>query len=61
MSELEGLRDHPELGLAVPEHGIQSVRDLIVRSYRLVYRVSHERRVGEVIRVWRAARSRPDL
>ena len=49
----------PELGRAVPEFTDPAIRELIFKSYRIVYRVNHERRVVEVARYWHAARGTP--
>ena len=51
----------PELGRIVPEFGAATIRELILKPYRIVYRVSHERRVVEVSRYWHAARGTPTL
>jgi plasmid stabilization system protein ParE len=51
----------PERGRVVPEFDDQSVREIIVREYRIVYRVDHQRRRIEVIRFWHAARGIPEL
>ena len=61
MREVERLRDHPELGRVVPELAVPSIRELVVRSYRLIYRVSKENNSVEVVRVWHAARGAPEL
>lgn len=61
MREVERLRDHPELGRVAPELEVPSIRELVVRSYRLIYRVSKESNSVEVVRVWHAARGAPEL
>ena len=53
--------EFPELGRIVPEFGIPSIREIIFKSYRIVYRVNHEARVVEVSRFWHGARGTPDL
>ena len=55
------LQDFPEIGRVVPEYEIETIREIIVRSYRIVYRVNHERRQIEIARVWHAARGAPEL
>jgi plasmid stabilization system protein ParE len=55
------LSDAPELGRIVPEIGDAAIREIIVSSYRIVYRVDHEHRVIEVIRFWHAARGTPEF
>jgi toxin ParE1/3/4 len=42
ISETDKLQSFPEIGRVVPEYGIQTIREIIVRSYRIVYRVEHE-------------------
>jgi toxin ParE1/3/4 len=61
LAETDKLQSFPEIGRVVPEYGIQTIRELIVRSYRIVYRVDHERKLVEIARVWHAARGTPEL
>ena len=49
----------PELGRIVPEYGQPDLRELIVRPYRLVYRLRGE--FVEIATVFHAARMFPDL
>jgi addiction module RelE/StbE family toxin len=53
------LRQFPELGRVVPEFGQVTLRELIVRPYRLVYRLRGE--VIEIVTVFHGARMFPDL
>ncbi|MBU3948807.1 MAG: type II toxin-antitoxin system RelE/ParE family toxin [Proteobacteria bacterium] len=39
----ETLIDHPEMGRVVPEIGNESIRELIVKKYRIIYRLSGKR------------------
>jgi plasmid stabilization system protein ParE len=55
----EKLQDFPEIGRVVPEIRVPAIREIIVRSYRTVYRVNHEQRFVEIARVWHAARGTP--
>lgn len=55
------LEQSPQLGRIVPELDDPSIREIIVRSYRVVYRVRHSEQVVEVIRFWHAARDVPDV
>jgi plasmid stabilization system protein ParE len=52
---------NPELGRIVPEFDDGSLREIIVRSYRVVYRLNHSLQLVEVIRFWHAARGTPEL
>jgi toxin ParE1/3/4 len=55
------LADFPELGRIVPELGDSLIREIIVRSYRVVYRIDHKRERIAVVRFWHAARGHPNL
>ena len=55
----ERLRDFPESGRMVPERGAPEIRELIVRPFRLVYRLRGD--TVEVVTVFRASRLFPDL
>ena len=55
------LAESPELGRIVPEFGDTFIREIIVRSYRVVYRLDDARLLVEVIRFWHAARGTPEI
>ena len=57
----KGLGQFPERGRVVPEFDDGSIRELIVRTYRIVYRLNHTKRSIEIIRFWHAARGIPQL
>ena len=38
------------------EYENETLREIILRPYRIVYRVNHERTVCEIARVWHSAR-----
>jgi plasmid stabilization system protein ParE len=59
-SRTKVLGQFPELGRVVPEVGDTSIREIIVRSYRVVYRLNHGRHSVEVLRFWHAARGTPE-
>jgi plasmid stabilization system protein ParE len=61
VSRTKMLADFPEMGRVVPETGEQRIREIIVRSYRIVYRLDHAKRIVEVIRFWHAARGTPKI
>jgi toxin ParE1/3/4 len=61
VSHTKSLAEFPELGRVVPEFGDTLTREIIVRSYRIVYRVNHSERLVEVVRFWHAARGTPQL
>ena len=49
----------PERGRIVPELGEPDLREIIFKSYRIVYRLRAGR--VEVIRFWHAARGTPEI
>jgi len=49
----------PERGRIVPELGIPGVREIIHRSYRIVYRIVPGQ--VQVLRFWHAARGIPEI
>lgn len=56
---VERLRDFPESGRVVPERNDQEIREVIVRPYRIVYRLRPG--VVEIATVFRASRILPEL
>ena len=56
ISETDRLQKFPRLGRVVPEYGTDNLREIILRPYRIVYRVNHEQAVCEIARVWHSAR-----
>ena len=54
MCAVERLQEFPQSGRIVPEHNIASLREVIVRPYRVVYRLREG--VVEVVTVFRASR-----
>ena len=61
MAQTDMLQDHPEIGRSVPEHRNATIREIILRPYRIVYRVNHAKKVVEIARVWHAARGTPNV
>jgi toxin ParE1/3/4 len=57
----KALARFPELGRLVPEFDDALIREIIVRSYRIVYRFDHSKHLIEVIRFWHAARGIPEI
>ena len=43
ISETDKLEIFPEIGRVVPEYRDPGLREIVVRPYRIVYRVNHER------------------
>jgi toxin ParE1/3/4 len=61
IAETDKLRTFSEFGRVVPEYLVPTIREIIIRSYRIVYRIDHERKLVEIARVWHAARGTPEL
>jgi plasmid stabilization system protein ParE len=61
ISETDRLQEFPELGRIVPEYRNDHIREIIFRTYRIVYRVDDERASCEIARVWHSARGIPQL
>jgi plasmid stabilization system protein ParE len=61
ISEIDRLQEFPELGRIVPEYRKDHLREIILRPYRIVYRISHACRTCEIARVWHSARGIPQL
>ena len=43
VSGVERLRRHPKLGRIVPEYEDETIRELIIGNYRVIYRVRRQR------------------
>jgi addiction module RelE/StbE family toxin len=58
VAAVERLRMFPESGRRVPERQADTIREIILSPYRLVYRLRGE--VAEVVTVFRASRQFPE-
>ena len=56
----ENLSQFPELGRMVPERRDPRIREIVIRPYRVIYRLTPESQLVEVVRVWHAARGEPE-
>ena len=61
ITKTRSLVSFPEMGRVVPEFDEPDIREIIHKSYRIVYRVQHEKRMIEVSRFWHGARGTPHL
>jgi len=57
----ETLAELTERGRVVPEFRRPEIREIIVRSYRIIYRVSKSEKSVEIIRFWHGARGFPHI
>ncbi len=58
---VERLPSFPESGRIVPEFGDPSIREVIRRPCRVVYRINADSGMIQIARVWHAARGIPEL
>jgi plasmid stabilization system protein ParE len=61
IAEIDKIQTFAEVGRVVPEYDSETIREIIVRSYRIVYRVDRQRKLVEIARLWHAARGTPKL
>ena len=61
INSIKCLADFPEMGRVVPEFGDPLLREIVVRSYRVIYRVDHRASRVDVARFWHGARGTPEL
>jgi plasmid stabilization system protein ParE len=58
---VEHLITFPEAGRMVPEFGDPSIREVVRKPCRIVYRVKSATGIIEIVRVWHAARGIPQI
>lgn len=61
ITRTEVLAEFPELGRVVPEFARPQLRELIYRSYRIIYRIHPGQEYVEIVRFWHAARGFPHV
>ena len=61
MSKVDVLAQFPQLGRVVPEENDETVREIIFRSYRIIYKVMVENGIVAIARVWHGARGEPEI
>lgn len=61
IQQARSLGQFPERGRVVPEFEDKSIREIIVKDYRVVYRVDREKRTIEIVRFWHTGRGTPAL
>lgn len=54
VSDIEALRDQPDMGRVVPEFEVEYLRELIRPPFRIVYRRDRSR--VRIVRIWRSER-----
>jgi plasmid stabilization system protein ParE len=61
MSKVDVLAQFPQIGRVVPEENDDTVRELILRPYRIIYKVLAEKEVVAIARIWHGARGEPEI
>ena len=61
LQAVERQADFPESGRIVPEFADPTIREVVRKPCRIVYRVDRSGRTVEIARVWQAARGVPDI
>jgi toxin ParE1/3/4 len=51
----------PQAGRVVPEERDPAVRELIVEPYRVIDQINANSQTDDILRVWHAARGRPEV
>jgi toxin ParE1/3/4 len=61
MSKVDVLAKFPQLGRVVPEENDEAIREIIFRSYRIIYKIWPEKEIIAIARIWHGACGEPDL
>jgi plasmid stabilization system protein ParE len=61
ITSAEHLADFPEIGRRVPEFRQPNLREIICRSYRIIYRLRRDNQRIEIVRFWHGARGFPHI
>ncbi len=60
-ARVDMLEKFPEIGRIVPERNQPHIREIVVRPYRIVYRLLKPEKLVEILRVWHGARGEPEI
>jgi toxin ParE1/3/4 len=61
ITRAESLADFPEKGRMVPEFRQPNLREVICRSYRIIYRLQPAKKRIQIVRFWHGARGFPRI
>ena len=61
MSKVDLLMQFPLAGRAVPEANDETLREIVFRPYRIIYKVMTEKQIIGIVRVWHGARGEPEI
>jgi toxin ParE1/3/4 len=61
MSKVDLLMQFPLAGRVVPEENDETIREIVFRPYRIIYKVMPDEQIIGIARVWHGARGDPDI
>lgn len=61
VSRVDVLAQFPQIGRVVPEENDESIRELVLRPYRIIYKVIAEKQTVAIVRIWHGARGEPEI
>jgi toxin ParE1/3/4 len=61
MSKVDVLAQFPQLGRVVPEENDETIREIIFRPYRIIYKVLAGKQIIGIARVWHGACGEPEI
>jgi plasmid stabilization system protein ParE len=61
MAKVDGLATFPEMGRIVPEENEGTLREIVLRPYRIIYQIIPSRQIVAVARIWHGARGEPEI
>lgn len=61
ITRAESLTTFPEIGRMVPEFRQPDLREIICRSYRIIYRLQRDEQQIQIVRFWHGARGFPHI
>jgi len=61
ITHAENLANFPEIGRTVPEFKQPNLREILCRSYRIIYRLRRDEQRIDIVRFWHAARGFPRI
>ena len=61
MTKADSLANFPLLGRVVPGENDENIREIILRPYRIIYRVIPGQQLIAIVRIWHGARGEPEI
>lgn len=61
ITRAESVAGFPEVGRVVPEFQQPNLREVICRSYRIIYRLRRDEQCIDIVRFWHGARGFPHI